>query len=623
MKRITPPLHIVKMSDKEYEKGKKRSRTREGDRALNDLLEHGTEGKRERKAAPSNKKFQRVEQVSGGGMKPDKATNAVSANAEIGEASRNTAPLPPPQHIPRAIPLEAPAKIALDIIPTDANLMKYSWDWNPVLSKYYNDFEVVRTNGYETFGRLGMLAKMSSPLSWTNQKVLIENIKQKYPESFHDNTGKVNSFQPAKQGNATYKQCYCATYAAHLDQAKSNTEGRRLVIVVNGIFPECEAIADMITATVSCEGAGRIYPNVCLYSEGCPTCHCYTEIKGVIDAAQKKINLFMIETSKPSKVVEASAIEKNHLLTLQAIDKVRKQEIEDTQKLKQQVAKMSVEMKGLSEAFIGLHEENKKLLSQNKTLMLLEKTRNVKMEGYIPTDILKTIRGTRGSGTDETVDMKRKIEDMSNKHVNDMVLHMFKQTLDGKVDETRKFLRDFVQANAEVPIAQKQIAPNEDVVGTASRGSEGTTTAPAGSVGTTTAPAGSVKATTPPAGSVKTTTAPAGSAGTTTPPAGSVGTTTPPAGSVKTTTAPAGSVKATTPPAGSVKTTTAPAGSAGTTTAPAGSEGTKTPPAGSVKTTTSPAGSAGTTTAPAGSVGTTIPPRNGLFTKMFAIFEKD
>jgi hypothetical protein len=301
-----------------------------------------------------------------------------------------------------------------------------------------------------------------------------------------------------------------------------------LVIVVNGGVPECEAIADMIAGTVSSEGAGCIYPNVCLYSEGCPTCHCYFEIKGVIDAAQKKINLFMIETSKPSKVVEASAIEKNHLSTLQAIDKIRKQEIEDTQKLQQQVAKMSVEMKGLSETLIGVHEENKKLRSQNETLMLLEKTRNVKMEGYIPTDILKTIRGTRGSGTDETVDMKRKIEDMSDKHVNDMVLHMFKQTLDGKVDETRKFLRDLVQANAEVPIAQKQIASDEDVAGTASRGSEGTTTPPAGSAGTTTAPAGSVQATTPPAGSVGTTTAPAGSVKATTPPAGSVGTTIPP-----------------------------------------------------------------------------------------------
>jgi len=503
MKRVTLPLHIVKMSDKEDEKGKKRSRTREGDRALSDLLEHGTDGKRERKAAPSNKNVHRVEPVSAGGMKPDKATNAVSANAEVGAASRNTAPLPPPQHIPKAIPMPPKPKGALDIITTDTPLPRDVWDWTPFASK---GFDVIRTNGYETFGRSGTISKMSnSPLSWTNQKLLIENIKQKYPESFHDNTGKVNSFQPVKQGNISYKQCYCAIYAAHLDQAKSNTEGRRLVIVVNGGVPECEAIADMIAGTVSSEGAGCIYPNVCLYSEGCPTCHCYFEIKGVIDAAQKKINLFMIETSKPSKVVEASAIEKNHLSTLQAIDKIRKQEIEDTQKLQQQVAKMSVEMKGLSETLIGVHEENKKLRSQNETLMLLEKTRNVKMEGYIPTDILKTIRGTRGSGTDETVDMKRKIEDMSDKHVNDMVLHMFKQTLDGKVDETRKFLRDLVQANAEVPIAQKQIASDEDVAGTASRGSEGTTTAPAGSVGTTTAPAGSVKATTPPAGSVGTT----------------------------------------------------------------------------------------------------------------------
>ena len=478
-------------------------------------------------------------------MKPDTATNAVSANAEIGAASWNTAPLPPPQHIPKAIPMPPKPQVALDIITTDTPLPKDVWDWTPVVSITHDGYEVIRTNGYETFGRLGMLAKMCGPLSWTNQRVLIDNIKQKYPESFHDNTGKVNSFQPAKQGNITFKQCYCATYAAHLDQAKSNTEGRRLVIVVNGGVPECEAIADMITATVSCEGAGRIYPNVCLYSEGCPTCHCYTEIKGVIDAAQKKINLFMIETSKPSKVVEASAIEKNHLLTLQAIDKIRKQDHEDMQKLKQQVAKMSVDMKGLSKTLIAVHEENKKLRSQNETLMLLEKTRNVKMEDYIPKGILKTIREAGGSGTDETVDMKRKIGDVLDKDVNDMVLHMFKLTLDGKVDETRKCLRDLAQANAEVPIAQKQIASDEDVAGTVSSRSVGTTTPPAASVKDTTPPTASVKATTPPTASVKATT--------------------PPAASVKDTTAPAASVKDTTAPAGSVKDTTAPAGSAGTT----------------------------------------------------------
>jgi hypothetical protein len=281
----------------------------------------------------------------------------------------------------------------------------------------------------------------------------------------------------------------------------------------------------------------------------------------------------MIETSKPSKVVEASAIEKNHLLTLQAIDKIRKQEHEDMQKLQQQVAKMSVDMKGLSEALIGVHEENKKLRSQNETLMLLEKTRNVKMEDYIPKGILKTIREAEGSGTDETVDMKRKIGDVLDKDVNDMVLHMFKLTLDGKVDETRKCLRDLAQANAEVPIAQKQIASDEDVAGTVSSRSVGTTTPPAASVKDTTPPTASVKATTPPTASVKATT--------------------PPAASVKDTTAPAGSVKATTPPTGSVKATT--------------------PPAASVK----------DTTAPAGSAGTTIPPLNGLFKKMFASFERD